>query len=146
MIYWDVLGCKSPPNSRFPLGFTLRKSLVSRKISWSSWMYNPMHPSFQQCTYSSSSSGFTPPSYPSYQKHPEKFVCCYNENRMKMCFTCNGQTPWFGNGPCFCKKFYTRQSQQLAVNIGLNSRKQARCNLLLISTSDQIMLEQRRQD
>ena len=43
---WDVLGCTSPPTLRFPS--------APRYVPWASGnlgMYNPIHPSSQQCTY-----------------------------------------------------------------------------------------------
>ena len=39
-----------PRPSRCPSGFALGKSFGPREISWSSGMYNPIHPSSQQCT------------------------------------------------------------------------------------------------
>ena len=50
---WDVLGCTSPPALRLPsaLKMSLSTSLGPREISWSSGMYNPIHPSSRQCAY-----------------------------------------------------------------------------------------------
>ena len=45
----DELGCTSPLTSRFPSA--LGTSLGPQEISWSSGMYNPIHPSSRQCTY-----------------------------------------------------------------------------------------------
>ena len=39
-----------PRPSRCPSGFALGTSLGPREISWSSGMYNPIHPSSRQCT------------------------------------------------------------------------------------------------
>ena len=48
----DVLGCTSPPTSRFPLPLemSLGTSLGPREISWSLGMYNPIRPSSRECT------------------------------------------------------------------------------------------------
>ena len=48
-----LLGCTSPPTSRFPsaLEMSLGTFLGPREISWSSGMYNPIHSSSRQCRY-----------------------------------------------------------------------------------------------
>ena len=47
---WDILGCTSPPTSRFPVALEMSLGLWPREISWSSGMYNPIPPSSRQCT------------------------------------------------------------------------------------------------
>ena len=47
----DELGCTPPLTSRFPSALEMSLGLRPREISRSSGMYNPIHPSSRQCTY-----------------------------------------------------------------------------------------------